>query len=140
MNYRPRHFLLEELVPREVFDAYGVRAWELLDDRALVTLDVLRDRFGACMVNNWHDGGAFNESGFRGAFSKTGVEYSQHRYGRAFDCKFAAATPKEVSAYVVANRGQFEYLTTLEDVAATPTWLHFDTRNNYTPGVRIVNP
>lgn len=140
MNYRPRHFLLQELVPREVFDARGNGAWELLDARALITADALRDKFGVCVVNDWHEDGRFNESGFRDSASSTGAKYSQHRYGRGLDCKFAKATPREVFDYLRAHAEDFPYLTTLEDVEATPTWLHFDVRNNFTPGIRIVKP
>jgi hypothetical protein len=140
VSYRPRHFELYELVPRDVFEARGLAAWELLDDRALVTLDALREKFGACVVNNWRDGGPYHESGLRSFDTATGARYSQHRFGRAVDCKFSGATPREVFDYVVAHAAEFPLLTTLEDVNDTPTWLHFDVRNNAGSGVRIVKP
>ena len=138
--YISKHFALHELVPSSIFEALGIRAWELLDERLLVTLDALREHFGPCTVNNWRDGGPYRESGFRTFESTTGVKFSQHRYGRAADCKFATVTPVEASAYIVANAEKFRLLTTLEDVAATPTWLHVDVRLNRTTGVRIVKP
>lgn len=138
--YRPKHFELRELVSPDIYTARMDAAWELLDPRALMTLDALREQFGPCTVNDWHKGGRYKESGLRGAYSATGAVYSQHRYGRAFDCKFSKATPQEAHAYIVANPEQFPHLTTLEDIAATPSWLHFDCRLNRGDGLRIVKP
>lgn len=139
-GYRPTFFILQELVPPDVFEERGEYAWELLDMRALMTLVSLRTQFGPLTVNSWHEGGRYHDSGYRSPNSKVGVPWSQHRYGRAFDCKFALATPQEVYAYVYSNTHLFPMLTTLEDVATTPTWLHFDTRLNAISGIRIVRP
>jgi hypothetical protein len=140
VNFRPRWFDLDELVPPEIFEALGVRAWELLDPRALETLDAIRDTFGATTVNDWRDGGQFKESGLRSFESTTGARLSQHRFGRADDVKCKNATPAEVHAYILANPAKFPHITTLEALEATPTWVHFDTRLNATPGIRIVRP
>ena len=53
--YRPQHFELEELIPPETLQALGRKAWLVLDPRALFTLDQLRDAFGICTVNDWHE-------------------------------------------------------------------------------------
>lgn len=140
MSYRPKHFELYELVPRETLEALGERAWELLDVRMLVTLDELRDALGPCIVNDWRGGGRYNESGLRSFETPTGAKHSQHRFGRAADCKFAQVTPREAFEYIRARAAHFPYLTTLEDVEFTPTWLHFDVRLNQSEGIRIVRP
>lgn len=137
---RPRSFILQELVDPITHKARGERAWELLDPRALITLQALRDKFGPCIVNNWAAGGLFKESGLRSFSTGTGAAYSQHKYGRAFDCKFKAATSREVSAYVLANRQEFPHLTVIEDVNYTPTWFHFDVRFTGRPDIWIVKP
>ena len=137
--YRPRFFRLEELVPPEVFER-GEAAWELLDPRALRTLDLLRERFGSVVVNDWKTGGTYRDSGFRAASSTVGPALSQHRFGRAFDCKFRTTTPAAVHAHLLEHPADFPEITTLEAAAATPTWLHFDVRNNAEPGIRVVNP
>lgn len=137
---RPKNFSLAELVDPAIYKARGERAWELLDVGALITLQQLRDKFGACIVNNWEAGGSFKESGLRSFSTGTGAMYSQHKYGRAFDCKFKAATPREVSAYVLANRDEFPRLTVIEDVTFTPTWFHFDTRLTGRQGIWVVKP
>lgn len=137
---KPKNFILQELVAPELYKARGERAWELLDPRALVTLQQLRDTFGPCTVNNWHVGGSYTESGLRAFGSTTGAAYSQHKFGRAFDCKFKNVTPAEVSRYVLARASAFPYITVIENVAYTPTWFHFDTRFHERTGIWIVNP
>ena len=140
MGYIPLNFALHELVPPEIFRSRGNRGWELLDPYALRTLQTLRDVFGSITVNDWYWGGRFSESGLRGFATGTGAALSQHKFGRAFDCKFKTATPKEAHDYILAHPDRFPYLTTLEDVRHTPTWLHFDTRNHQHSGVLIVRP
>jgi hypothetical protein len=139
-GYRPKHFELRELVPPDIHAARGDAAWELLDPRALVLLDALRDTFGPCTVNDWHRGGRFKESGLRDVVTGTGARYSQHKYGRAFDCKFADATPGHVFDYLLERAIEFPELTVLEDVKATPSWLHFDVRAANWEGIRVVKP
>jgi hypothetical protein len=140
MIYRPRHFRIEELVPPDIFEARGERAIELLDVEALITLDALRDRFGTLTVNDWLWHGSYSESGLRRPDTETGATYSQHKYGRAFDCKFARATPREVFDDVLEHDDLFPHLSAIENVDFTETWLHFDTRNHGRRGIWVVNP
>jgi hypothetical protein len=140
MIYRPRHFQIEELVPPSIFEARGERAIELLDLEALVTLDLLRDRYGTLTVNDWHWEGHFTESGLRHPDTETGAKFSQHKFGRAFDCKFRRTTPREVFDDILEHDELFPKLTVLENVEHTPTWLHFDTRNHGRRGIWVVNP
>jgi hypothetical protein len=140
VTFRPKWFELKELVPPEIFRARGEAAWELLDARALMTLDAIREQFGPTIVNDWADNGRYRESGLRSAYSQTGAVYSQHRFGRAFDCKFREVVPGVVYEHILKHAEQFPHLTTLEDIAATTTWLHFDVRLNESAGIRIVKP
>jgi len=54
--YRCEHFSIHELVPPHVFHKRGEKAWELLDERLLITLDKLRQRYGRMTVNNYYWG------------------------------------------------------------------------------------
>ena len=139
-GYTPKSFGLHELVPPDVFHARGLRAWELLDARALVTLQALRDALGPIIVNDWRIGGTFTESGLRSFKSATGAQDSQHKFGRAFDCKLRGVTPHEAHLYVLAHAAEFPLLTTIENPDATPTWFHFDVRNHQREGIWLVNP
>jgi hypothetical protein len=139
-GYRPVYFVLQELVPPEIHTARGEAAWELLDVRALMMLDALRRQFGAATVNNWHLGGTYKESGLRSFSSVTGAKLSQHRFGRAFDCKFRDVPVREAYEFILLNPGDFPFLSTLEDIEYTPSWLHFDVRNSSSDRIRIVKP
>jgi hypothetical protein len=139
-NYRPTSFVIQELVPPIVFNCLGGRAWELLDPRATLTLQQLRDKFGPLTVNNWHTGGSYHESGLRSPLTTTGAKFSQHKFGRAFDCKFKGHTPREVAEYVLQHAYEFPQLTTIENPDATPTWFHFDVRAHSKEGIWVVNP
>lgn len=138
--YRPQNFVIHELVPPEVFHDRGERAWELLDPRAVFTLQQLRNRFGKIRVNDWYWNGKYKESGLRTFDTETGATLSQHKFGRAFDCKPHEVAAKAMYAYVLEHENAFPHLTTVEDIEATPTWLHIDVRNNATPGIRVVKP
>lgn len=139
-SYRPKFFDLRELVPPDVYATRGQAAWELLDPRALVVLDGLRETFGPCTVNDWHLGGSYKQSGLRDPVTGTGARLSQHKAGRAFDCKFKDATPREVFDQLLEHTEEWPLLTVLEDVEHTPTWLHFDVRAASWEGIRVVRP
>lgn len=124
--YKCKHFRIEELVPPSVFKEYGDRAWQFLDERALRTLDVLRDKFGKIIVNDWVFGGKNKYRGLRPIFCKIGAPYSQHRFGRAFDCIFKEADIDEVRDYILENKKEFRYINAIE---LQVSWLHFDVRN-----------
>ena len=126
--YRCEFFILRELVPPGVFESRGETAWELFDDRALMTLDRLRREFGPVIVNNWHSGGDRKWSGLRTQDSPYYSPTSQHTFGRAFDCLFADHHPRYVIDWIMKNQNEqvCEFITAVEDVE---DWLHFDTRN-----------
>ena len=136
-----RHFQLAELVPPAVLNARGEHAWELLDAALLETIDLIRDRYGPITINNWQAGGTFGESGLRLPGTATGALWSQHKYGRAADLKFANAVPKDVQADILAHAEHYPRLTCMEDAAKTVTWLHVDVRNHQQPmQIWIVQP
>lgn len=140
MRHHTDHFQLQELVDPQIYEDRGERAWELLRPTALITLDQLRNVFGPIIVNDWHKGGTYKESGLRRQDTTTGAKWSIHRYGGAFDCKPKACTVKDMFDYILAHSEEFPHLTTLEDIKATPTWLHFDDRNHNHGGIWVVNP
>jgi len=126
--YKCKHFKIQELVPQHVYEARGDKAWELLDTNALITLDLIRDAFGVTTVNNWHTGGERNWSGLRTSDSPYYSPYSQHSFGRAFDCIFSSRTTSQVRQAILNNRDEFPLLTAIE---LDTNWLHFDCRNTH---------
>ena len=126
--YKCNHFDIHELVPRNVFNHRGERAWELLDERLLITLDRLRERYGPITVNNWYWGKDREWSGLRTKDSPFYSPYSQHTFGRAADCLFAGISAEQVRQDILAmpTDSTFELIGSIElDVS----WLHFDVRN-----------
>ena len=126
--YKCKHFSIEELVSPGTFQARGEKAWLLLDDRMLITLDRLREKYGKATVNNWKFGGDRHWSGLRTPDSPYYSTYSQHSYGRAADVIFNDVTSEEVRQEIIANPTDptFEFITSMEEGVS---WLHFDVRN-----------
>lgn len=125
--YKCDHFDIEELVSKAVYVERGNKAWALLDNRALKTLDQLRKRFGPVTVNDWKWGGKNEYRGLREPNCKIGAAYSQHRFGRAFDCHFRDVSAHKVREYILQHPEEFPYITALE---MGVSWLHFDVRNH----------
>ena len=124
--YIPKYFKMQELVPTEVFAERGDLSITLLDERALMTLDQLREHLGICVVNNWHIDGVYSESGLRTPDCEVYSPYSQHTFGRGMDCKFQNYTAEEVRTEVISNRLRYPWITFIEDEVS---WFHFDVRN-----------
>ena len=142
--YIPAHFSIEELVPPLVYEQRGERAWQLLDDRLLMTIDAMRDRFGAMVINTWHSKKLQKYFGYRQysglrtvgfymdvygddrGYEKYFNSYSQHKYGRAFDALFAQYEAEEVRRIVREEQGRFPYLRAMEN---NVSWFHGDIRN-----------
>lgn len=126
--YKCRWFKIQELVPPHVYEERGEKAWELLDERALISLDALRDMFGPLTCNDWHIGGGRKWSGLRTAESPYYSPYSQHTMGRAFDVISGIHSAESMREKVLRHRKEkFSYITGLE---LNVTWLHFDVRNH----------
>jgi len=126
--YKCNHFKIQELVPKHVYEARGDKAWELLDKDALKMIDGLREAFGVMTVNNWDRGGERNWSGLRTSDSPYYSPYSQHSFGRAFDCIFTSRTAQQVRQAILNNRDDFPLVMGME---LDTSWLHVDTRNTY---------
>ncbi|MCD4818645.1 MAG: hypothetical protein K8S23_08125 [Candidatus Cloacimonetes bacterium] len=124
--YSCKYFKIEELVPKNIARKYGERAWQFLDERALITLDILREKFGKIKINDYLFGGSNQYRGFRPPNCTIGADLSQHRFGRAFDCIFLEVDVEVVRTFILENPDEFSFINALElDVS----WLHFDTRN-----------
>ena len=126
--YKCQYFAIHELVPPQVFKDRGEAGWDLLDDRLLMTLDWLRERYGPMIVNNWHLGEEREWSGLRTPDSPYYRRDSQHTFGRAADCLLTRTTAEKVREDILANPNdpEFRLITSIEE---DTSWLHFDTRN-----------
>lgn len=127
--YKCRHFEIEELVPPEVYRTMGNRAWELMDDRLLMALDLLRDRYGAMTINNWKWNGNRQWSGLRTADSPYYSPFSQHTFGRAADCLFKTHTAESIQNAIQARFETDECFRHINSIELGVKWLHIDVRN-----------
>ncbi|MDX2346777.1 MAG: hypothetical protein QNK11_07905 [Legionella sp.] len=126
--YICENFAIHELVPPHAFHKRGEKAWELLDERLLITLDRLRGRYGQMTVNNYYWGKDREWSGLRTSDSPYYSAFSQHSFGRAADCLFSEKSVEEVRQDILANPqdDDFKLIGSLE---LGVSWLHFDVRN-----------
>lgn len=126
--YKCKHFVIQELVPPQVYKERGEKSWELIDDRSLITLDRLREKYGPITVNNWHTGGEREWSGLRTPDSPYYSKYSQHSFGRAIDCIFKFHPAEYIRQAILKSKDDpaFEYINSIE---LGVSWVHFDIRN-----------
>jgi hypothetical protein len=133
MIQAPKYFKIYELVCPHVFAKYAERAWQFFDPRFLITIDVLREKFGVpMMANNWHDNGQFTQRGLRctqcemirNAVEKNELYLSAHLMGRAGDFDVSGMTAGEAREWIVKNANLLPYHVRLEDAVS---WLHIDT-------------
>ena len=124
--YKCKHFEIHELVPQDVYEKYGEKAWQFFDVSLLETLDQLREHFGSLTVNTWKWGGHLSQRGLR-SFDYGGIgNRSLHKLGKAIDCSSKVHSSEDMRQYILNNQEQFPHIRGLElDVS----WLHFDTRN-----------
>lgn len=130
--YKPEHFQLEELVPKDLWLIHSRKRinklFLLFDDRILRTADMLRVRFGPLYCNTWKNAGNFNYRGFRPFNSTVGSTLSQHKFGRALDLVPVKVTAEEIRQDIIANptREIYKHIRAIEEDVS---WLHIDCRN-----------
>lgn len=131
--YICKYFRLQELVSPLVFEKYGQFAWYFFDSEFLEDIDTLREAWGKpLIINNWHNGGHYKESGLRCnrdniVKNKTQPYLSGHVLGRAVDIKpLKIADVSNLYLTVIDNFKNFKKLSRLEDIKKAPTWVHVD--------------
>jgi hypothetical protein len=128
-----KNFILQEFIDPEIYQLMGDKSIELIDTRIIDIAQAIRDHFNLpCIINNWHEGGGYKESGLRKFLSKTGAAFSQHKFGRAIDIKIEGVTDYDSVRSEILKKDEFagyfrlKGLTVME--SGTPTWLHIDCR------------
>jgi len=137
------HFALHEFVPIHIYHRYGRNARWFIRPEVVKLAEFYREWFDVPVtVNNWYWGGRFQERGFRVPETQTGSQYSQHKFGAAFDCNVRGLTADAVREEILNNADEFMNagLTTLEHPAYAPTWIHSDIRSTGMDEILIVKP
>ena len=145
MIYKCRHFLLQELVCQHIYNAFGEQAWSFFDDRILQTIDMLRDQLGPIYVNNWDQGGKYDERGYRciqcsivkDAITHGVLYASAHTRAQAVDFTAKDMNVIQVRQWIIGNPSVLPYSIRLEKNA--PTWNHLDVCNRGRDKVELFN-
>ena len=144
MRYQiTENFHLDEFIHPDYMRKFGQNALWFIDHRIVTIAQELRTDLGVPItINNYETGGQYKSSGLRVQSAKIGAKYSQHKYGRAIDCKFKGISIQEAFDFLMHNQGKYFNLglTTIENIEDTPTWLHLDCRLTGLTEYKIVNP
>lgn len=141
-----QHFDVRELVHPDIYNhpAIGDRAADFLHPGLVITLEQIKLHHGgdAVTVNNWHLGGSFINRGLRSAKQPYGAQltYSAHYFGAACDTSLKSHTVAEVWANIVNHPDLYPYITRMEHISATPTWVHFEVGQRRQGDIVIFNP
>ena len=151
--YRCKYFELYELLPKKIWKLFRERgwiddqgngfAWTFFDERALKTIDHLRELFGTIFINTWNLPkniikiyGYHQFRGYRSQYCKIGAEFSAHKFWKAFDCIFVEAKAFEIRNYIFEHPEEFPYITAVE---IEISWLHFAVIN-WADGILKIKP
>jgi hypothetical protein len=136
--YYPKYFDIWELIPPDMLALINDKGskWgfdTLFDERLLITMDRLREQFGAMEANTWGWGGRHCFRGFRLPSCRIGAELSQHRFGRAVDLMPLDSTVGSIRQEILwkPNSPRFQYIGGLE---LGVSWLHIDVRGRRIEG------
>lgn len=140
--YRPRYFILQELVDPTLFEEHGENCWALLDMSLVRDIDNLRQAFGVPItINDWHRGGRFKESGLRRSDTKTGAALSMHKQGKGFDLKVAKpSSASKLHSYILTNQKFYPAIRRMEAIGSTPGWVHVDSKPHKSKQIRVFKP
>lgn len=135
--YIPKHFKPEELVDPvtyEMFKHHPELIYKLFNPDLLRWMDWMRERYGACTVNNWKYGGVRKWSGLRNPSCPEYTEGSMHCVGEAVDMVFTDWTAQAILADLKKLGNKVPYIRRIEDKPGM-TWIHGDMNYNH-PEVR----
>ena len=130
--YKPEHFGIKELVPKDFYDKYKSRGDNFLfqvvfDERLLRLIDIVRKEFGSMTICDWSWGGASNYRVFRPPDSTVGATLSQHRFGRAVDMIPKNISPDDMRTEIIADQNSSDWKV-IGGLEMGITWFHVDVR------------
>lgn len=143
MGNLSKHFDIQEFVPKAIYDLYGAKAQWFINPKVVAIAEFIREEFELpVIINNWHDGGKFQERGYRVPTTQTGARYSQHKFGNAIDINVKGIPSPELAEWIFAAFPSLNALglTTIENPTSTPTWTHIDVRWTGMSELLVVNP
>jgi len=130
---RSKHFEIQELIPKEVYDIHGQNAWVFVCPKLIASIDTIKERFpeGTMTINNWLWGGDREWSGLRTPDSKWYSKTSQHSLDlkklifKATDSVFSKYETDIIRQDIINNPDIYPHIKGIE---LGVSWLHIDTR------------
>jgi hypothetical protein len=141
-----KHFRIEEMVDpmyMEMERAGRILAAWYVSRFQVNAAEFLRKRFGVTYINTYlWDEDPRTESGTRRPDTKTGAEFSQHKYMNAIDPIFQDVSAAEVRDDALENQELYleHGITTIESGEYAPTWFHCDGRIWSDRKVHVIEP
>jgi hypothetical protein len=131
MNKLSDHFIVQEFVPPDVYARFGDGSSIFIDDRLIAFAEKLRRVLDKpIVINNWHNKGAYSNSGLRSFSCPEGALFSDHKFGKAIDIKVANMSGPEVADFLEKHWADYNFLITSIE-KGTPSWTHVSTRFVY---------
>jgi hypothetical protein len=125
--YIPKYFSIKEIFPQELITLPADYLWGLMDQKLLKTIDDIRGALGyPITINNYKLG--YNYSGFRPKNCSIGASKSDHKSGFAVDLKCNRMSNEALFNYIYGNQHLFPFITKMENLDSTPTWVHISTK------------
>lgn len=142
------NFFLDEFINKTTYRKFGAKSQRYIRPELVKIAQTIRSFTDlSCEVNNWINGGAYNESGLRDFNTSTGASYSAHKFGAAIDIKIGDLDSHEMAQIIIDNyEDVFKPLgvTRIEDPFYTKgkhrSWLHIDILNTGSKELQIVKP
>jgi len=121
------HFDVREFVDPVTYEELGDKASELIEKKIVDCCELLREIIGRpVIVNNYHMGGQYKESGLRRLDSPTGAKKSAHKSGLAADVKVIGMKASDIRNIIRNNWPKFKEAGLTRMEKGTPTWTHID--------------
>lgn len=138
MIYKPKYFKTQELVSREIYEQLGEMALNLFNPHVLRVLDQIRVAYNQpIIINDWHNGGQYSQSGLRALNCSIGATKSKHKEGIAFDLK--SKNTDSLKSFLKQTSENF-FISRIENFSHTPTWVHIEIVDYFVDETYYFNP
>ena len=143
-----KDFFITEFVPRLIWNEYGSDSIRFIDLKLIYIAQYIRDWFNQPItINNWFEGGKYNESGYRLPGTVTGSWLSAHKARMAIDIKFSSIETNRTVYEAITGSIKTKFYRDLQDLGLTAVesnaltkdgWLHLTTENWGLPHIKII--
>ena len=142
------NFYLDEFINPTTYKKFCYKSQRYIRPELIKIAQCLRSYTGLpCTINNWFNGGSYEESGLRDFNTSKGASYSAHKFGAGIDIKIGNLSSHEMANIIIDNyKDIFQQLgvTRIENPdftkGKTRDWLHIDTLFTGKEELEIVNP